>query len=138
MTIVVDTSVAVAWYLSESFSKPARVWQEKILTGQAHALVPSLHYLEFANVLRTYVRRKEMQPDLANEIYALHLDAPLNVEDPPRDEILRTALEFDASTYDATFIAIAKINNCPLLTAERSTTPWVIKLGKHAVTLSSP
>lgn len=138
MTIVVDTSVAIAWYLSESFSKPARVWQEKILTGQAHALVPSLHFLEFANVLRTYVRRKEMHPDLANEIYALHLDAPLNVEDPPRDEILRTALEFDASAYDAAFIALAKVYNCPLITAERSTTPWVIKLGKHVVTLSSP
>jgi len=66
------------------------------------------------------------------------LDAPLNVEDPPRDEILRTALELDASAYDAAFIALAKIYNCPLINAERSTTPWVIKLGKHAVTLSSP
>jgi len=135
MTIVVDTSVAIAWYLTESFSDSARVWQEKILTGQTQAWVPSLHYLEFANVLRTYVRRKEMNPDLAHEIYALHLDAPLNVEDPPRDEILLTALEFEASAYDAAFIALAKANNCPLITAERSTTPWVIKLGKQAVTI---
>ena len=135
MNVVIDTSVAMAWYLKESFSAPARVWQERILEGTVHAWVPTLHFLEFANVLRTYVRRGTMAADLASELYALHLDAPLNAADPPRDIILATAFEFNATAYDAAFIALAQAYDCPLITAERAGTPWVAKLGKQAVTL---
>jgi predicted nucleic acid-binding protein len=135
MNVVVDTSVAVAWYLNEPFSLPARDWQQRILSGKVHALVPTLHYLEFANVLRTYVRRREMERDLAEEIYALHLDAPLDVVEPPRAALLSTALAFDATVYDAAYISLAQTYDCPLVTAERTTTPWVVKLGKLAVTL---
>jgi len=96
---VLDTSVALAWYLNESHSAAARQWQERILSGSVQALVPSLHYQEFANVLRTVVRRGELEAALAEEIFALHLDAPLD-------------------------------------TAERSTTPWVTKLGAMAIRLT--
>jgi predicted nucleic acid-binding protein len=135
MNVVIDTSVAVAWYLNESFSLPARDWQQRILSGQVHAMVPSLHYLEFANVLRTYVRRQEMERELAEDIQALHLDAPLDVVDPPRASTLATAFEFDSSAYDAAFILLAQTYDCPLITAERTTAPWVVKLGKLAITI---
>lgn len=135
MNVVIDTSVAAAWYLEESFSRPAREWHQKILSGQAHALVPTLHYLEFANVLRTYVRRKEMDKDLAEDIYALHLDAPLDAVEPRRATLLSTALAFDATVYDAAFISLAQTYDCPLITAERTTTPWVVKLGALVVTI---
>jgi len=45
-TYVLDTSVAVGWYLDEAFSPSARTWQEKLLQGKIVLLVPSLHYLE--------------------------------------------------------------------------------------------
>lgn len=135
MNAIIDTSVAVAWYLTESFSSPAREWQQKILLGQVHAMVPSLHYLEFANVLRTYVRRREIQRDLAEEIYMLHLDAPLDVVEPHRASVLATAFEFDTSVYDAAYIQLARTYECPLVTAERTTTPWVVKLGKLIATV---
>jgi hypothetical protein len=64
-----------------------------MLRSEVSFIVPSLHYWEFCNVLRAYVRRGEIELKLAQEIYELHLDAPL-------------------------------------VTAERSTTPWVVKLGK--------
>lgn len=135
MNVVIDTSVAVAWYLDEPFSKPARKWQQKLLSGQVHAMVPSLHYLEFANVLRTYVRRHEMAKDLAEDIYALHLDAPLDVVEPHRAALFSTALAFDATAYDAAYIALAQTYECPLVTAERTTTPWVVKLGDLVVAI---
>ncbi len=59
-TYVLDTSVGVAWYLDEVFSPAARVWQERMLNGKARLVVPSLHYWEFANVLRTLVWRREL------------------------------------------------------------------------------
>ena len=136
MNVVIDTSVALAWYLDEPFSPAARNWQKRILAGRVHAMVPALHILEFSNVLRTYVRRREMTRDLAEEVFALHLEAPLDEVEPPRAGLLATALEFDASVYDAAFILLAQTYDCPLVTAERTTRPWVVKLGEQAVCIS--
>jgi len=135
MTVVVDTSVTLAWYLEESFSLPARDWQQRILDGHVRTMVPGLHYLEFANALRTYVSRRELTGEQAETIFALHLDAPLEVVEPPRATLLSVALAFGATAYDAAFISLAQAHDCPLVTAERTTTPWVVKLGKLAVTV---
>lgn len=129
-TLVLDTSVAVAWYLPEAFAASARTWQAGLLDAKVRLVVPSLHYWEFANVLRTYVRRKELTRSVAADIYGLHLDAPLEPAEPDRHEVLETALEFDATVYDAVYIALARRLRAPLLTAERKTTPWVVRLGR--------
>jgi predicted nucleic acid-binding protein len=128
-TFILDASVAVAWYLPETFSAAAREWQGRMLDGRDRLLVPRLHYWELANVLRTYVRRQELEPDLALEIYRLHLEAPLEVAEPDPAEVLEVALEFDATAYDAVYITLARSLEALLLTAERTTTPWVVRLG---------
>lgn len=133
---VLDTSVAVAWYLPEVFTKEAREWQKRMLKKTVDFLVPQhLHFLEFGNVLRTYVRRGELRTELAHEIYELHLEAPLREVAPVREHVLETALEFDSTTCDAAYIALSQTSDAPLVTAERSTTPWVVQLGSLAITL---
>lgn len=132
-TCVIDTSVTVAWYLDESFSPAARVWQERLLAGDARLLVPSLHYWEFANVLRTLVSRGELAADLARDIFDMHLEAPLETAEPERRAVMDIALSHGASAYDAVFVALAVATDCPLVTAERTTTRWVTKLGPRAV-----
>jgi predicted nucleic acid-binding protein len=129
---VLDTSVAVAWYLPEEFSPTARRWQKMMLDGKAELLVPSLHYWEFANVLRTYVKREELDPDTAHEIWSLHLDAPLVSGEPERASVLAIALQYKSTVYDAVYLALSLELDEPFLTAERSTTPWVKKLGRLA------
>ncbi|HCL29208.1 MAG TPA: PIN domain nuclease [Candidatus Latescibacteria bacterium] len=104
---VLDTSVAIAWYLPETFTPAARVWQQKLLASQVELVVPGLHYWEFANVMRTYVRRGELAEDLAHEAYAAHLEAPLTTVEPGRSGILACALEYDATVYDAVYIRLA-------------------------------
>lgn len=131
-TFVIDTSVAIAWYLTETFSDAAREWQARLLRDQVTLCVPGLHYWEFGNVLRTYVRRGELREDLAVEIYALHLDAPLEVVEPDRARTLACALEYGATMYDAVFVALCLSLKAPLVTAEKTTTPWVVKLGDQA------
>ena len=131
-SFVLDTSVAIAWYLPETFSAAARVWQARFVRGDVRFVVPSLHYWEFGNVLRTYVRRKELTPTSAHEVHALHLDAPIDVMEPPRATVLETAFELDATIYDAVYITLARELRAPLLTAERRTTPWVATLGRLA------
>jgi predicted nucleic acid-binding protein len=130
-SLVLDASVAMAWYLPESFSTEARRWQRLMLEGQVAFFVPGLHYWEVANVLRTYVVRGEIDAALAFEIYALHLEAPLTTREPERAEVLGTALKFASTAHDAVYIALALSADLPLLTAERTTTPWVAKLGRR-------
>jgi len=137
MRIVLDTSVAVAWYLDEAGCEAARKWQAECLAGHVDALVPSLHYLEFANVLRTYVRRHELTATQAEAIYSLHLDAPLTVVEPERGSLLRTALEYETTAYDAAYIQLALASDAMLVTAERATTPWMRKLGRQAIVVAS-
>lgn len=130
-SLVLDTSVAIAWYLPETFQAAARVWQSRLLDGRVRLVVPGLHYWEFGNVLRTYVMRTELGSDLAEQIWALHLEAPLEVAEPERADVLATALEYSATVYDAVYIALSRSLDLPLLTAERTTTPWVVKLGRR-------
>jgi predicted nucleic acid-binding protein len=132
---VLDTSVAIAWYLPESFGPEAKRWQRMLLDGKAELYVPSLQYLEFANVLRTYVRRRILDTGIAAETYALHQEAPLLLAEPSRASILELALKYDTTAYDAVYIALSLELQVPLLTAERPTTAWVKKLGKLADSL---
>jgi predicted nucleic acid-binding protein len=132
---VLDASVAAAWYLPESFQREARGWQRRLLDGEVRLVVPRLHYQELANVLRTYVRRGELEAELAREIWELHLEAPLEVVDPEPSLLLTIALEYQATAYDAVYIQLALDLGLVLLTAERTTTPWVVKLGERARTI---
>jgi len=65
---------------------------------------------------------------MAAEIYELHLDAPLEIAEPERALVLDTALDYESTMYDAVYIALCLTLDAPLVTAERTTTPWVVKL----------
>jgi predicted nucleic acid-binding protein len=126
---VLDTSVTLAWYRDEDFSEAARVWQRQLMDGKLTLLVPGLHYWEFGNVLRTLVKREEMAESLAAEIYEVHLEAPLDLAEPERSAVFSTALEYQTTTYDAVYIALALSRDLPLITAERTSRQWVSRLG---------
>jgi len=106
-----------------------------MLDERVDFVVPTLHYWEFANVLRTHVRNRAFDRKLAEEIWMLHLDAPLQVVEPPIDSVFRLSLEHGATAYDAVFLALVVHLDVPLLTAERPTTSWMARLGKRVVSL---
>lgn len=51
--------------------------------------------------------------------------------EPPRATVLDTALEYEATAYESVYIALALTRDLPLLTGERTTRPWVVKLGER-------
>jgi predicted nucleic acid-binding protein len=132
ITRILDTSVAIAWYLPEVFSVSARLWNEKFRREDVRFIVPPLHALEFSNVLRSYTRRGEIDAGLASDIYKIHLESPLYWEEPSRNTILDVAFKYETTTYDASYISLALAHKVPVLTAEKTTTPWVVKLGRLA------
>jgi predicted nucleic acid-binding protein len=62
-------------------------------------------------------------------LFDLHLDAPLEVAEPDRREVFRLALRYGVTAYAAVFIWFALANDVRLVTAERTTTQWVTRLG---------
>jgi predicted nucleic acid-binding protein len=129
---ILDTSVAVAWYLPEPWALSAREWRRRFMSGEVELLVPHLHLYEFGNVLRKYVLLRDLDAPAAEGLYGLHLECPLRFLDPPPQSLLSTALEYGATLYDAVYIALALEHQVPLLTAERTTTAWVTRLGRLA------
>jgi predicted nucleic acid-binding protein len=134
---VLDTSVVMAWYLNETFTAEARMWQARLFAGDDRFFVPQLHYWEVANVLGMYVRRGKLTAPLARELFAIHLEAPLEVAEPEAGNVLSRALELGATAYDAVFVELAFALDCPLVTAERVSRPWVAKLGARAVVVGA-
>jgi predicted nucleic acid-binding protein len=130
---VLDASVAVAWYLPETFSSAARGFRDRLAAGKIACTVPDLHFLEVANVLRTRVRTQELPEDLAQEILAVHLDADLETAEVSPARALELALVYESTVYDAVYIALALDRDMALLTAEKTTKPWVVRLGDRVV-----
>lgn len=73
---------------------------------------------------------------LALEILRTHLDADLEISNSSPERALEVALEYDATVYDATYIALALDLDLPFLTAERTTNPWVVRLGDRIVPIA--
>ncbi len=127
---ILDTSVAVVWYLPESFTDKAKKWHEKLLEGEVQLYVPTLHYYEFANVLRKYCVFRNMDADTAKEIWNIHNQCPLEVCDPQITQLMSRSLDYQATAYDSVFISLAIELKIPILTAEKSNHYWVQKLGR--------
>ena len=134
-SFVLDTSVAVAWFLSESFSSEARKWRSRMMEKEVEFYVPNLHFYEFGNVLRKFVLFRDISEKVAQEIFLLHLESPLKIITPNMSGLLKTSLKYNSTIYDAVYISAALELQSPLLTAERATREWVAKLGKLAIAI---
>ena len=73
-----------------------------------------------------------MEEDVAHAVLDLHLGAPLEQAEPDRREVMKVSFEYGSTAYDAVFIALALARDVPLVTAERTTTRWIAKLGDRA------
>lgn len=134
-SLVLDTSVAIAWFLPETFSSEARKWRVRMMEKEVEFYVPNLHFYEFGNVLRKYVLFRDISEKVAQEIFLLHLESPLKKITPNNSELLKTSLKYNSTIYDAVYISAALDLQAPLLTAERATREWVAKLDKLAITI---
>ncbi len=104
--LVVDTSVAVKWYVPE----PGAAAAARLLGLGDELLAPDFLLAEFANVLWKKVARKELESSEAATILDAFLHTP-PIELSPTLPILRPALELATaircSVYDALFLALA-------------------------------
>lgn len=119
-TWIVDASVGLKWCLDEVDSDRAALLLNALLEGTAELVVPDLFFLECGNTFWKSVVRKNIDAGTATSNLDLLLALPLRVV-PAKglaEASLAIALESQATAYDASYVALAEREGCPLITAD--------------------
>lgn len=118
--IVVDASLFVAWLLDEQDYGPTHSVWERLLTESI--FVPDHWPNEIANSLRRAVRTKRLRADEVLPIAERILVFDIGFAEPtPLDQIgslAKDALDLDLSTYDMTYVRVARDYQYPLATID--------------------
>lgn len=117
--IVVDTSVAVKWYVSEEFRDEALVLFDAMGAGTVRGMAPSTIHPEFWNALWQKRRRNELSSEEAHRIWDEFAEDPVSLYKP--EDLMPRATEI-ADTgiiiYDALFISLAEAMHTIVTTAD--------------------
>jgi len=118
MTLVIDASVVIKWYVTENDSAIA----ETLLDTEETFLVPDLLFAECASILTKIVRQKALTPERALVIIEAIKDGPFMIIPNSRiaADALRVAMSNSAgvSAYDASYVALADLFNTSFITAD--------------------
>jgi predicted nucleic acid-binding protein len=115
VTLVVDASVAVCWYLPHPSSERAT----ELLQGAGPLLAPGLLQLELASVLLRAVRRGELTAREAERVTGelLPRAVTLVAAPPPATTVLAIATLHGGTVWDAVYVATAIGHHAALVTA---------------------
>ena len=115
---IIDTSVAVKWYIEEKDSQEAIKILDDYKLGKFAIAIPDLLIYELANVFRfnSFFKPKEKR-ELIRSLYDLDLYIVT-----PYYSLVEKAQEisenYNLTIYDAIFVTLAKEMNCNLITAD--------------------
>ena len=140
---MVDASVAVKWQLrDEEHVDKADVIKQAFLFRTVGLTVPVIFTVEWANVINVAVLRRRF-PEAEWQAALQDLEAlRIPVENPPGllFEAWQMARAHGRAVYDGVYVALAKIEDCELVTGDRklfnavhSQLPWVRWIGDFTV-----
>ena len=120
MSLVLDSSIALAWVYSEETTAPVtQVFQTLAREG---AWVPGLWRLEVANVLEMGARRKRHTFEFREATLADLAQLPIQVDGETDQQAwgatLRLAEHYLLTLYDAAYLELALRRNLPLATLD--------------------
>lgn len=120
MSLVLDSSIALAWVYSEETTAPVtQVFQTLAREG---AWVPGLWRLEVANVLEMGARRKRHTFEFRDATLADLAQLPIQVDGETDQQAwgatLRLAEHYLLTLYDAAYLELALRRNLPLATLD--------------------
>ena len=120
MSLVLDSSVTIAWIYTEETSSEIREVLNQV--ADYGAWVPALWRLEIANILEMGVRRKRHDAAFRDATLGDLLLLPLYV-DPETDQrawgpTLRLAERYRLTLYDAAYLELAQRRGLPLATLD--------------------
>ena len=117
MKLVVDASVVVKWFVSETLSEEARL----LLSHRLELHAPELLLSEYANVIWKKVRRGELT--VSSEYTDALSDLRENVTLHPIGDLIvramQASLDVDHPVYDCLYLACAEATESRLVTADK-------------------
>lgn len=117
---VLDTSVGIKQFVADPLTPKVNQLFDHLTDPSAEFFVPDLLYIECANVLWKYVRAnlytaEQIQADLA-DLQALRFQV-ISTKDLIV-EAVQIAVQYSITAYDASYIALSKQVDAPLLTLD--------------------
>jgi predicted nucleic acid-binding protein len=113
----VDASIAVKWFLDEVHAEAAR----HALSDEYELLAPDLIWAEVASAFWKRRRRVELSADTVHTLLEYFRRAP--VQTARLSALVTPAFElaarYDRTIYDAMYLALAAMEECPLVTGDR-------------------
>ena len=121
MPLVLDASIALAWYLPGQGNDYAAAVYDRLNRGADQASAPLLRRVEFASVLLRSHRRGEVSEAHALQALADVEQLPIALFDIQLNgiEIFRLGKRYHLSGYDAVYFELAKRLNLPIASADR-------------------
>ena len=131
MTLVLDSSVTVAWLFRDEQTDAGR--QVLQMVAESGAIVPALWRIEVANALQTAIRRGRIDADYrAASIADLQL-LDISVDAESDRHVWTTTLNlsdrFGLTLYDAVYLELAQRRSLPLASLDRQLREAATELG---------
>jgi predicted nucleic acid-binding protein len=121
VSIVLDSSVTVAWYFADE--RTAAVDAVLSQVTEFGAVVPSLWRLEVANALQMSVKRKRIDATYRDvsldALRALAIDIDSETDAHAWSMTLRLAERFQLTLYDAAYLELAQRRGVPLASLDQ-------------------
>ncbi len=131
MSLVLDSSVTLAWLYSEEATLAVRRVQSLVI--ESGAWVPTIWRLEVANSLQTGVRRGRIDATFRDESLAdlEHMDIVTDTETDTYawTTTLRLSERFLLTVYDAAYLELAQRRSLPLATLDQELRAAATALG---------
>ena len=120
MPFILDSSVALAWVLPDEGNVTLDALCDRLIDDTA--LVPPVWPLEIGNVLLVAVKRGRLTTkdvkQLIAELRALPLEVDSHSTERALEDTLNLARKYDLTTYDASYLELAKRRDLPLATLD--------------------
>jgi predicted nucleic acid-binding protein len=108
MVQVIDTSIAIKWFVREEGQDAAFQILEKMLTSPGHFAVPELFYFELANVFNRLIPHPNPgQLEVFDQLINLGIHRFVMTSELAKE--IRIFQKMGLSGYDATYVGLAKI-----------------------------
>jgi predicted nucleic acid-binding protein len=139
-TFVVDASVGFSWIYPDQATPETDSLLNEIATGAA-AVVPSLWFLEMANVLLTAQRRRKLtahqRKTALQKLAAMQFTVDEEAARNAFDKISELAEKYGLTAYDATYLELALRRKLPLASRDETLRSAAVRSGVALMTGAS-
>ena len=115
---IVDASVLVKGFSEEIDSNKTHQLIKDHLKGEISIVIPELTFLEVTNALKYKKRDEEALKKVSEDLFGFQFKVE-KVTKSILDKAIENSLKYNITMYDSTYIALAQIHNCQLITADK-------------------